>query len=208
VHHRWTGWDGDGALRMATPDGERRVRAAACVLALGGGSWPQLGSDGAWTDAVAARGIGVAPLVPGNCGFDAGWSTHLAQRHAGAPLKPVVAHWRDAGGTGHALQGECVVTATGLEGSLIYALSVPLREAIARDGHALLWLDLVPGRTPERLQRDLARPRNGRSLSEHLRRQDNVDGVRAALLREVLDAEALADMGKVAATLKRLPLVL
>lgn len=208
VHHRWTGWDGDGALRMATPDGERRVRAAACVLALGGGSWPQLGSDGAWTDAVAARGIGVAPLVPGNCGFDVGWSTHLAQRHAGAPLKPVVAHWRDAGGTGHALQGECVITATGLEGSLIYALSVPLREAIARDGHALLWLDLVPGRTPERLQRDLARPRNGRSLSEHLRRQANVDGVRAALLREVLDAEALVDMGKVAVALKRLPLVL
>lgn len=208
VQHRWLGWTADGALRLSTPDGERRVHAAACVLALGGGSWPQLGSDGAWTAAVAAHGIEVAPLVPCNCGFDIDWSAHIAQRHAGAPLKPVVAHWRDIDGVEHALQGECVVTATGLEGSLIYALSVPLRDTIARDGQARVWLDLVPGRSLERLHRDLTRPRNGRSLSEHLRRQANVGGAKAALLREALDAAALADMGRVAATLKRLPLVL
>ncbi len=208
VHHRWLGWDGDGALRMATPDGDRRVLAAACVLALGGGSWPQLGSDGAWAHTLAARGIDVAPLLPSNCGFDVDWSAHFAERHGGVPLKPVVARWRDSTGAEHALQGECVVTATGLEGSLVYALSAPLRDAIARDGTACLWLDLVPGRTQERLQRELSRPRNGRSLSEHLRRTGAIAGVHAALLREVLAPAALADMAQVAAALKRLPLVL
>ncbi|AKC88069.1 TIGR03862 family flavoprotein [Pseudoxanthomonas suwonensis] len=209
VQHRWLGWDdAGGTLRLATPDGERSVRVAATVLALGGGSWPQLGSDGAWVPALEARGVDVAPLLPSNCGFDVGWSAHFSARHAGAPLKPVVAHWRDAAGAEHVLQGECVATATGIEGSLVYALSVPLREAIARDGQAKLWLDLVPGRDLARLRRDLARPRNGRSLSEHLRRQAGVDGAKAALLREVLATDALADMDRIAATLKRLPLVL
>jgi len=208
VQHRWLGWDEAGALRFATPAGERSLHAGATVLALGGGSWPQLGSDGAWVPVLWERGVDVAPLVPGNCGFDIGWSAHFAERHTGAPLKPVVAHWRDAEGREQALQGECVATATGIEGSLVYALSVPLREAIARDGQATLWLDLVPGRDLDRLRRDLARPRNGRSLSEHLRRHAGVGGVKAALLREVLDAAALADMARVAATLKRLPLVL
>ena len=208
VQHHWQGWDAGGALRFDTPEGARRVRARATVLALGGGSWPQLGSDGSWVPLRAGRGVDVAPLVPSNCGFDVGWSAHFAARHAGAPLKPVVARWRDAGGREHALQGECVATATGIEGSLVYALSVPLREAIARDGQTTLWLDLVPGRDPARLRRDLARPRNGRSLSEHLRRHAGVTGAKAALLREVLDAPALADMARVAAALKRLPLVL
>ncbi len=155
---------------------------------------------------MAARGIDIAPLQPANCGFDVGWSDFLAQRHAGAPLKPVVAHWRDAVGHEHALQGECVLTETGIEGSLIYAIAADLREAIARDGEALLYLDLVPGRDLQRLQQDLAKPRNGRSLGEHLRRQAGIDGVKSALLHEVLDKPALQDMTRVAATLKRLPL--
>ncbi|KAF1703352.1 TIGR03862 family flavoprotein [Pseudoxanthomonas suwonensis] len=208
VLHRWEGWDDDGALRFRNGDGELRVRAPATVLAMGGGSWPQLGSDGAWVGSVAAAGIEVSPLVPSNCGFDVGWSEYFAGRHAGAPLKPVVAHWQDLDGTPRSLQGECVVTATGIEGSLVYALSVPLREAIARDGHATLHLDLVPGRELERLRAELGRPRKGRSLSEHLRRQAGVDGVKAALLREVLDPQSMADMERVATTLKRLPLVL
>lgn len=206
VQHRWTGWTDDGALRLATPDGGRTVAADAVVLALGGGSWPELGSDGAWLPLLAARGIDVAPLLPSNCGFDIGWSAHLAERHAGAPLKPVVAHWHDDAGVEQALQGECVVTATGIEGSLVYALSAMLRDRIARDGGTTLLLDLVPGRAAERLRADLARPRNGRSLSEHLRRQAGIVGVRAALLREVLPREALDDMDAVAATLKRFPL--
>ncbi|WP_028920405.1 TIGR03862 family flavoprotein [Pseudoxanthomonas suwonensis] len=206
VQHRWLGWDDDGALRFDTAEGERGFRAGVTVLALGGGSWPQLGSDGAWVPALQAQGVDVAPLVPSNCGFDVGWSEHFASRHAGAPIKPVIARWHDADGHEHALQGECVATATGIEGSLVYALSVPLREAIAREGPATLWLDLVPGRDLARLHRELAKPRNGRSLSEHLRRQAGVDGVKAALLREVLEPAALADVARLAATLKRLPL--
>ncbi len=106
VQHRWQGWDADGRLVFDTPEGARRVEAAASVLALGGASWPQLGSDGAWAPVLQARGVEVAPLVPSNCGFDIGWSGHFAQRHAGAPIKPVVAHWRDADGKEHALQGD------------------------------------------------------------------------------------------------------
>ncbi len=208
VLHRWQGWDADGALCFDTAAGRRLFRAPATVLAMGGGSWPQLGSDGAWVDLLAGRGVEVAPLAPSNCGFDIGWSEHFASRHAGAPLKPVIAHWQDAGGAAHALQGECVVTSTGIEGSLVYALSVPLRDAIARDGRAVLALDLVPGRDLQRLRAELGRPRNGRSLSEHLRRQAGISGVKAALLREVLDAAELQDMDRVAAALKRLPLVL
>ncbi len=205
VHHRWLGWGPDGGLRFATPDGERPFDADASVLALGGGSWPQLGSDGAWVGTLQDRGIDVAPLKPSNCGFDVGWSEHVA-RHAGAPLKPVVAHWHDATGFEHALQGECVLTDTGIEGSLIYALSADLREAIARDGAATLHLDLVPGRDLQRLQRDLGAARNGRSLGEHLRRRAGIDGAKAALLYETLDKPRLQDMSQVAARLKRLPL--
>jgi uncharacterized flavoprotein (TIGR03862 family) len=206
VHHRWIGWDDRGALRFATPEGERSLRASAVVLALGGGSWPQLGSDGAWTSWLASRGVDVAPLQPSNCGFDIGWSEHLAARHAGAPLKPVAAYWRDALGHEHVRQGECVVTSTGIEGSLVYALSASLRDAIARHGHATLELDLAPDRTQERLQHDLSKPRGSRSFSEHLRRQTGLSGVKAALLYEVLDKQQLADNSLVAQTIKRLPL--
>src|SRR5690606_18960012 len=150
----------------------------------------------------------VAPLRPANCGFDIGWSEHFAGRHAGAPLKPVVAHWRDAAGTEHAQQGECVVTQTGVEGSLVYALSAGLRDAIARDGSALLHLDIAPGREQARLCDALARPRAGRSLSEHIRRQARLSGAKAGLLREVLDREAMENPATLAATIKRLPLVL
>lgn len=208
MQHRWLGWRDDGALRFASADGEVDVHADAAVLALGGGSWPELGSDGRWTSILAARGVDMAPLQPANCGFDIGWSEHLASRFAGAPLKPVIAHWRDGDGIGHALQGECVLTATGIEGSLIYALSAPLREAIARDGQALLQLDLAPGRDAARLQRDLGKPRGSRSLSEHLRREAGIEGVRAALLYEVLDRDAIRDVARLVEAIKRLPLLL
>ena len=206
VHHRWLGWNDDGALRFTTPDGDAVFAADAVVLALGGGSWPQLGSDGAWAETLAARGIDIAPLQPANCGFDVGWSEFLANKHAGAPLKPVVAHWRDAQGIEHALQGECVLTKTGIEGSLVYAIAADLRNAIARDGDTILHIDLAPGRALERLQRDLEKPRKGRSLGEHLRRQTGIDGAKAALLFEVLDKAALQDVDRVASTIKRLPL--
>ncbi|MFC5568801.1 TIGR03862 family flavoprotein [Lysobacter yangpyeongensis] len=207
VQHRWIGWNDDGSLRFATPDGELVVDAPATVLALGGGSWPELGSDGAWVPALRQRGIDVVDLQPSNCGFDIGWSEPM-QRHAGAPLKPVIAHWRDLSGLEHTLQGECVVTAGGIEGSLIYALSATLRDTIARDGSATLHLDLAPGRDLERLRNDLAKPRSGRSFSEHLRRQTGLTGAKAALLREVLTKAQLDDATAVAGAIKRLPLTL
>lgn len=207
VQHRWLGWDEQGALRFNTSTGETRVLARSTVLALGGGSWPQLGSDGAWQSWLTDAGVDVAPLEPSNCGFDVGWSEHFATRHAGAPLKPVVADWSDPDGE-HALQGECVVTATGIEGSLVYALSAVLREAIEQHGETTLHLDLAPGRDAQRLLRDLARPRAGRSLSEHLRRQAGLVGVKAALLYELVDKSRLADPEALARTIKRLPLTL
>ena len=206
VHHAWRGWGEDGALQFDAPGGPIEVRPHATVFALGGASWPQLGSDGAWAPAFAARGVPVSPLRPSNCGFDVGWSAHFAERHAGAPLKPVVAQWLGLDGTPHALQGECVATATGVEGSVIYAISADLRETIARDGHAMLWLDLAPGRDEARLARDLASPRGKRSIGEFLRRQTGLDAAKVALLFEALPREALDDAARVAATIKRLPM--
>ena len=206
VQHRWLGWNGDGSLRMQTNDGEIAVQADATVLALGGGSWPQLGSDGTWVELLRARGVEIAPLQAANCGFDIDWSEHFRQRHAGSPLKPVIAHWRDAQGNTHELQGECVASEYGIEGSLIYAIAADLREAINRDGYALLELDLVPGRELQCLHADLTRPRKGRSFGEHLRRAAGIDAVKAALLFEVLGKDAGNDLDAVARTLKRLPL--
>ncbi len=206
VQHRWLGWTDAGALRFATPEGERTVRADATVLALGGASWPELGSDGAWVDLLAARGIDIAPLRASNCGFDIGWSAVLADRHAGAPLKPIVAHWTDDAGTPQALQGECVLTATGVEGSLIYALSAMLRERIARDGETTLWLDLAPGRDEARLVRDLQAPRGKRSIGDHLKRQTGLDAAKAALVFEMLPRDAMNDATRIATTIKRCPL--
>lgn len=207
VQHRWLGWNGD-ALRFATPAGETELHADAVILALGGGSWPQLGSDGAWQTLLASRGVEVAPLQAANCGFDIDWSGHLVSRHAGAPLKPVVAHWRDARGREHELQGECVISADGIEGSLIYALSAELREAIARNGHATLHLDLAPGRSLQRLRQDMAKPRGHRSVSEHLRRQAGISGVKSTLLHEVLDKSELDNPDSLARAIHRLPLTL
>ena len=207
MQHRWLGWNGT-ALRFATPEGEVDVQPDASLLALGGGSWPQLGSDGAWQVLLEQRGILLAPLRPANCGFDIAWSEHLVARHAGAPLKAVVAHWRDADGQAHELQGECVISADGIEGSLVYALSAELREAIARNGHATLQLDLAPGRSLERLQQELAKPRGHRSVSEYLRRQAGIEGVKAALLYEVLDKSQRDNPVVLARTIHRLSLTL
>ena len=208
VRHDWHGWNENGALVFATPDGGVDVMADAVVLALGGGSWPVLGSDGRWTTLLEARGIEIAPLQPSNCGFDVDWSAHFRQRHAGQPVRPVAAEWRAADGTLQRRQGEFVVTESGIEGSLVYAFSTDLREAIAHAGPATIRLDLAPARERERLERDLAHPRGARSLGEHLRRRAGIDGVRAGLLREVLPAGELAEPARTAAAIKSLPLTL
>jgi uncharacterized flavoprotein (TIGR03862 family) len=222
VRQRWSGWlpgDAPTTLRLDTPAGPRVLQPDALVLALGGGSWPQLGSDGAWQPWLAARGVALAPLRAANCGFDLAtpWSAHFVERHAGAPLKSVRLRFdQDAAATGAPAfdrAGECVVTASGIEGSLVYAASARVREAIARDGQATIHLDLLPGRDAARLATELGRGRGSRSVSSHLKAQIGLDGVKAALLRERWSAEELTqrlarDPAGLAAELKAWPLVL
>ncbi|WP_295639070.1 TIGR03862 family flavoprotein [uncultured Methylibium sp.] len=204
--HRWVGWDETRCARFETPDGERIVEARAAVLALGGASWPQLGSNGAWAPLLAARGVGLAPLRPSNCGFDVGWSDHFRERHAGAPIKPVVLDFTARDGAHFRRQGEFVATATGIEGSLVYAASALLREEIAAHGDATIHLDLLPDRDAGFVAAEVARPRGSRSLSTHLKSRLGIAGVKAALLHELLDREAMHDPARLASALKALPL--
>jgi uncharacterized flavoprotein (TIGR03862 family) len=206
ARHRWLGWDTDGALRFATPAGESKVGADATVLALGGGSWARLGSDGAWVPLLLARGVAVQPLRPANCGFDVAWSEHLRQRFAGQPVKAVRAAFVAPDGSRIEREGEFLVTEHGVEGSLIYALSAPLRDGIEATGSATLQLDLAPGRTLQRLTDDLAQGRGRDSLANHLRRRAGIDGVKSALLHEFATGEDLASPTRLAAIIKALPL--
>jgi uncharacterized flavoprotein (TIGR03862 family) len=204
MRHRWQGWSEDGALRFVAPQGEVAVHPRVTVLALGGASWPQLGSDGAWTLWLRDAGADVAPLVPANCGFEAAWSAHLRQRFAGAPIKPVVLRF----GATFERQGEFVLSTYGVEGSLIYAASALLRDALVRDGRATITLDLLPAHDADRVAREVAHPRGARSLSSHLKSRLGLAGAKAALLHEVLPRDALADPARLAAAIKALPLVL
>lgn len=204
--HRWQGWNDDGSLRFATPRGEVKVRANAAVLALGGGSWARLGSDGAWVPWLSARGIEVAPLRPANCGFDIGWSEAFRDRHAGEPLKGVRGACVDTAGTRHERLGECVVSASGVEGSLIYALSAWLRDRLEQDGEAWLELDLLPGRSERAITDALARPRGKDSLGNYWRKRAGLDGVKAGLVREVLARADWEAGARVAAATKALRL--
>ena len=206
MRHRWTGWTDDGALAFATPQGELLHRPAATVLALGGASWQRLGSDGAWVPLLANRGVAIEPLRPSNCGFDVGWSEHLASRHAGAPMKSVVITWTLPDGRAVTQAGEFVVTATGVEGSLVYAASAALREAIARDGAATFTVDLLPVRDAAWVRRELEHPRGTRSLATHLKTRLKLDGVKAALLWEGVDRRVMDDPAQLAARIKALPI--
>ena len=199
--HRWTGWNGDGALQFVTPHGVRTARADAAVLALGGGSWPQLGSDGAWVSLLAQRGVALAPLRPSNCGFDAAWSAHFRQRFAGTPVKTVTASF-----AGRTQPGDFIVTETGVEGSLVYALSAPIRDRIEADGDATIHLDLLPAHSAEHVSAQVKHPRGARSLSSHLQSRLGLTGVKAGLLRECLSKEAMHDADTLAASIKALPL--
>ena len=210
VRHRWLGWDDAGALRFATPQGELSVQADAVVLALGGGSWAKLGSDGAWVTLLAQRGIAVAPLLPSNCGFDVagGWSEHLQARFGGQPLKTVALRFTDAAGKQHQRRGELMLSASGIEGSLVYALSAPLRDTIAAQGPLTVQLDLAPDKALERVVGEVAHPRGARSLSSHLQSRAGIKGVKMALLREILSAGQLNDPVQLANAIKSLPLTL
>lgn len=206
MRHRWLGWNKDGAPRFAVSDGESVIRADATVLALGGASWPRLGSDAAWVPILEGRGVPIAPLKPANCGFDAGWSKHLSSRFAGQPLKSTMFSTADSAGKVHRRQGECVITETGIEGGAAYSLSAWLRDAIDTDGTATLYLDLLPQFDLPRVSREIAHPRGSRSLSSHLQSRLGLKGIKSALLRELTPAEAFADPARLAGYVKALPL--
>lgn len=206
VRHRWQGWAEDGSLRFATPKGEVRLHPAASLLALGGASWPQLGSDAAWVPWLEARGVPVRPFEPANCGFDVAWSAHLVERHAGEPVKNLAASCIAPDGSRVSRRGEALIGAEGIEGGLVYALSAPLREACRRDGAATLWLDLLPEFDAARVAAEVAHPRGSRSLSSHLQGRLGLRGVKLALLHECLDREAMQDPARLAAAIKALPL--
>lgn len=194
--HRWVGF-ADGKLVFETQQGRVAERFDAVVLALGGASWPRLGSDGGWASLLLEKGVPMQPFRPANCGFEVNWSPVFAQRFAGEPIKAVTAS-SDAG----SLPGEFVVNRWGVEGSLVYAHSAVLRDGLERDGVAALQLDLAPGRSPERLARDLGRQPAKSSFSNRLRKGAGLEGAKLGLLRELapdapsLDAPALAERVK------------
>ncbi|WP_026436790.1 MULTISPECIES: TIGR03862 family flavoprotein [Acidovorax] len=233
MRHRWLGWSDGGALRFAAPVGEVQVTARAVVLALGGGSWARLGSDGAWVPLLAGRGVAVAPLRPANCGFDVprmdapagetrraflqellgrtpggavGWTPHFAERFAGQPFKSVALSFTDSQGRHFSRRGEFVATATGVEGSLVYAASQLLRDEIEAHGHATFHLDLLPDHVPERVLVEVRHPRGSRSLSSHLKSRLGLDGIKAGILYEHLGKDGMNDPVALAHAIKALPI--
>ncbi|UUC92093.1 MULTISPECIES: TIGR03862 family flavoprotein [Comamonas] len=215
MRHRWIGWAEDGKPALQTETARVKIGCKALVLATGGGSWARLGSDGAWVSLLQDKGVGIASLQAANCGFDvgwpqgreAGWSGVFAQRFAGQPFKSVVLKFVDEQGASFERQGEFVATQTGVEGSLIYAVSSLLRDCIARQGTARFELDLLPQWSAERVQQEVMRPRGSRSLSSHLKGRLGLDGIKAGLLYEVLGKDGMADMKRLASTIKAVPLM-
>jgi uncharacterized flavoprotein (TIGR03862 family) len=221
MRHRWLGWvdsaqDGEFGhdLQFATPTGNVTVHADAVVLALGGGSWARLGSDGAWVPVLEKQGVKVKPLLPSNCGFDVGWSAYFAEKFAGQPFKTVAITVSCKSGSNlqqlsrFQKQGEFVATRTGVEGSLVYAASSWLRDDIAANGTATFQLDLLPDRTAEQVLAEVRHPRGSRSLVSHLKSRLKLDGVKVALLYEILGKEAMNDAASLAAGIKSLPITL
>ncbi|MBK6998416.1 MAG: TIGR03862 family flavoprotein [Rhodoferax sp.] len=215
MRHRWNSWGDAGdtgipALHFETPHGAVQIRARAVVLALGGGSWARLGSDGAWVPLLAQRGVALAPLVPANCGFDVahGWSEFFASKFAGQPFKSVAIAFVTSTGQTFRRKGEFVATATGVEGSLVYAASSLLRDDIARTGSATFHLDLLPDMDARRVLDAVSHPRGSRSLSSHLKSRLHLDGIKMAILHELLPKEALHNPAQLAVAIKAVPIAL
>lgn len=215
VRHHWTGWDACGALVFETPQGPLAFHADATVLALGGASWPRLGSDGEWVGLLSAEGARVVPLRPSNCGFDVfgGWTSVFCQKSAGQPLKSIALRVPDASAVGDkcdlfSRRGECVITDGGLEGSLIYAASMVLRDLIESTGQAVLVLDLLPDWDEERVRAAVSAPRGSRSLSSHLKSRLSLDGVKTGLLYEQLGPQGMRDPIALARAIKALRVTL
>lgn len=199
VRHRWQGFFPDGSLRFENPDGNIRVYADSSVLALGGGSWSRLGSDGAWVPWLEEAGVKVEPLRPSNCGFDVEWTPHFRARFEGQPVKSVLLTFGD-----FRQKGEFIITREGLEGSLIYTASALLRDEIEANGKAIISLDLQPDRTREWLAERLDRPRGRRTLASHLEKAVGIKGVKAGLIREFAPREDLTDAERLSYCIKNL----
>ncbi len=208
MRHRWTGWNSARSMGFATPAGAIELSPAVVILALGGGSWARLGSDGAWVPWLRDQNVTVAPLKPSNCGFDIAWSEHFRSRFAGHPLKSVRLMFDEDAALPFRRDGECMITDSGIEGGLIYAASARLREHIAATGFARVTLDLLPQHQPDRVLRELRHPRGARSQASHLKSRLGFYGVKAGLLREVLPREGFAEPLRLAAAIKALPLTL
>ena len=215
MRHRWSGWSPEGALSFTAPEGALAVQATVTVLALGGASWSRLGADGTWVPWLRAQGVEVAELQPSNCGFDVPWSDHFRDRFQGAPLKSVALEWEEEGQEGSAdaparrrQLGEFIITATGVEGSLIYAASAALRDSLQRSGQATCWVDLLPARSVEFIHPEVTRGRGTRSLSTHLKSRLGLDGVKMSLLHERLTREEMLDAATLARTIKAVPIQL
>lgn len=205
VRHRWRGWDEHKSLRFETPQGTQSVEADAVILALGGGSWPKLGSDGAWVPLLAGRAVPIAPLQPANCGFDVGWTEHFRSKFAGHPVKTVGVVAKSPTGAVMRRMGEFVITETGVEGGVIYAVAPYLRDEIQATGRGTLRLDLAPDRELPRLIKDLSQPRGKKTMATHLQRRAHIEGVKSGLLRELVSKEDFADPTRLAAAIKSLP---
>ena len=208
MRHQWLGWieDENTALNFATPEGECYIKVDAVVLALGGGSWPQLGSNGAWVPLLAQRGALIAPLKSSNCGFDVGWSKHFSSRFSGQPLKSVCVSFSDAKGVNICQQGELVVTENGLEGGVIYTLSAQLRDEIAATGFAVIYIDLLPDKELPLLIDHMLQPRGKNSMANHLRKHLGIDGLKAGLLREIVSASDFEYPDRLCSAIKTLPI--
>lgn len=205
---RWTAWDPAGGLRVETREGAQTLAADAVVLALGGPTWPALGTAGTWVPLLESWGVTLAPWKPANVGFTADWTAVFRDKFAGQPLKDVVLTFDDGQGPAFTRKGELMVTPWGLEGGLLYAAGARLRTALEAGGTARPVLDLVPGRSLGRITAELSRPRDGRSLSTHLQKAIGVGGVKAGLLREVLRPGSPDGPDRVARLLKAFPLEL
>lgn len=203
LRHKWQGWNADGSLKFETPEGEKSVRAEAVILALGGGSWSRLGSDGAWVPWLEQAGARVEALKPSNCGFNVNWSPHFREKFEGQAIKSVILSF----GT-FRQQGEFIVTKEGVQGSLIYAASAMIRDEIESRGQAVIALDLLPDKTEAQALEKLSKPRGGRTMASHLEKTLNIKGVKAGLLREFVSKEDFANMGRLASALKHLEIPL
>lgn len=204
LRHKWTGFLPDKSLHFETPEGEASIQADAVVLALGGGSWQRLGSDGAWIPWLKQVGVEVEPFRPSNCGFDVAWSPHFRERFDGYPIKSAILTF----GT-FRQQGEFIITKEGVEGSLIYAASAMLRDEIEMGGKAVIELDMAPDRPVEWLVEKLSKPRGSRTMASHLERTVGIKGVKAGLLREFVSKEDFTNAGRLAHAIKhlRIPLI-